>query len=222
VDSSGASKVVIAISVRERIVAGSRLLSCPLGPHQLDALTAFLLLLRRWNRVYNLTAVRDPAEMVPRHILDSLAVAPYLRPPRIIDVGSGAGLPGIPLAIACPDLAVVLLDSNAKRTRFLNQAKAELALDNVVVARARVQSYRCEQGYATVISRAFASPGRFAALAGHLLAPEGRLLAMQGQWKPEQGEPLPAGYRVEEVHQIPVPGLRAQRHLLQIAQDQQH
>ena len=210
------------VPLRFEIAEGGRALSCDLDDRQLDALTGFLLLLQRWNRVYNLTAVRNPADMVARHVLDCLAVVPYLRPPRIVDVGSGAGLPGIPLAIACPNLEVVLLDCNAKRTRFLNQAKADLALGNVSVARSRVESYGSDEGFSTVISRAFASAGTFAGLAGHLLAPGGCLLAMQGRRGREHSDALPAGYRVETTYRISVPGLTAQRHLLQLSQNERH
>lgn len=207
------------VAIRDRISAGAQQLSCPLNERQLDTLTAFLSLLQRWNRVYNLTAVRDLVDMVPRHVLDCLAVACYLRPHRVLDVGSGAGLPGVPLAVACPSLAIVLLDSNAKRTRFLNQVKAELALDNVEVVRARAERYDGGVKFDTVISRAFATPKEFVELAGHLTAADGILLAMQGRDDGRMDITLPAGYRLDQTFRISVPGLTARRHLLQYVRD---
>jgi 16S rRNA (guanine527-N7)-methyltransferase len=206
--------------IRDRISGGAKQLSCSLNNHQLDTLTTFLSLLQRWNRVYNLTAVRDLVDMVPRHVLDSMAVARHLRPHRVLDVGSGAGLPGVPLAVVCPDLEFILLDSNAKRTRFLTQVKAELALDNVEVVSARVERYNRGVKYDTVISRAFAAPAAFVQLAGHLTATDGILLSMQGREDGLTDKTLPAGYRLDQMFRIAVPGSTAQRHLLQIVRDQ--
>jgi len=177
-------------------------------------LLAYLALIGRWNRVYNLTAIRDPAAMLTRHLLDSLAVLPWLQGPRLLDVGSGAGLPGIPLALARPDLDVVLLDSSAKRTRFLRQAKAELGLANVTVVTARVESYQSPEKFATLVSRAFTSLAGFVGSSSHLLAPGGLILAMKGNWPGGESGELPAGFRIEEVIRLQIPGLNEERHLV--------
>jgi 16S rRNA (guanine527-N7)-methyltransferase len=175
-------------------------------------LARFLDRLARWNRVYNLTAVRDPAAMVSRHILDSLAIAPWLCGPRVLDVGSGAGLPGIPLAITHPALHFDLVDSNGKRTRFMIQMQAELALDNITVCHTRIEDYHPEQAAGCVVARAFAPAERLLALTARLCAPEGRILIMQGT----AGTPpvLPGGWHRSGPHRLRIPGLDAERSLL--------
>jgi 16S rRNA (guanine527-N7)-methyltransferase len=177
-------------------------------------LIAYLVLLEKWNRAYNLTAVRDPLEMVPRHLLDSLAVLPWLAGPNVLDIGSGAGLPGIPLAVARPDLAFTLLDSNAKKTRFMLQAAAELGLANVAVVNTRVEDFRPPQPFATLVTRAFASIPDMLAACGHLCAPGCRLLAMKGAVPQGELAALPAGFQVSAVHALEVPGLEARRHVI--------
>ncbi|MGB5210300.1 MAG: 16S rRNA (guanine(527)-N(7))-methyltransferase RsmG [Gammaproteobacteria bacterium] len=179
-------------------------------------LFAYLGLLERWNRTHNLTAVRDPAEMVPRHILDSLAVLPYLHGERIVDVGSGAGLPGLPLAMARPKYRFLLLDSASKRIAFLNHAIARLGLSNVTIAQARVKDYDGKAGFDTVISRAFSSLADFVSWSGHLCAPGGRLLAMKGRIDPGEVANLPAGWQLDQTRRLRVPGLDGERHLLEI------
>jgi 16S rRNA (guanine527-N7)-methyltransferase len=174
----------------------------------------FLALLGKWNRTYNLTAIRDPAEMVTRHLLDSLAIEPHLRGPRVLDVGTGAGLPGIPLALVRPDLSFTLLDSLAKKIRFVRQAIAELGLTNVEAVQARVEDHRPAAPYDTVVARAFASIPDMLALAGHLCARGGRILAMKGGHPRAELEPTPAGFTVEAVRRLSVPGLDAERHLV--------
>lgn len=181
-------------------------------------LATYVALLERWNRVYNLTAVRRAEDMVTRHILDSLSILPWLQGPQILDVGSGAGLPGIPLAIVRPELDFVLLDSNAKRTRFMIQAAAELRLTNVQVVRCRVEDYQPEiGGFDSVLSRAFASLAEFLTHAGRLCAPAGRLLAMKGVHPDDELGRLPAGFVVVGVYALKVPGLDAQRHIVHFA-----
>ena len=138
-------------------------------------------LLEKWNKAYNLTAIRNKAAMIGLHLLDSLAVAPYIQGPRIIDIGTGAGLPGIPLAIYYPELQFTLLDSNAKKTRFVQQAILALGLKNVTVTHTRVEQYEPEQNFDTVITRAFASLPDILKLTSHLLSEQGILLAMKGQ-----------------------------------------
>ena len=179
-------------------------------------LLEFVELLQRWNQAYNLTAVRDPGEMLTKHILDSLAVLPYVHRGPVEDVGAGAGLPGIPLAIALPDTRFVLLDSNGKKTRFMVQAKAALKLHNVEVVQARAEGYRPPVPFATVLSRAFASLGEFVRLAGAGCAPGGRLLAMKGANPEQELAEIPAGFRVLGVHPLKVPGLDAERCVVEI------
>ena len=180
-------------------------------------MAAYLALLERWNRAYNLTAVRDPDAMVVRHLLDSLSILPWIEGPRVLDVGSGAGLPGIPLAIARPALTFCLLDSNGKRTRFLNQAAAELQLPNVHVLRARVEDYHPNSLFNSVVSRAFATLADLLANAGRLCAPDGRLLAMKGVFPDDELARLPPGYALVGVYPLHVPHLEAERCLVHLA-----
>jgi 16S rRNA (guanine527-N7)-methyltransferase len=186
---------------------------------QLDTapLGRYLDLLEKWNRVYNLTAIRDRERMVTHHLLDSLAILPYVKGPRVLDVGSGAGLPGILLAIADRALQVTLLDSNQKKTAFLRQAVAELGLKNVAVETARVESWPTSARFATIVSRAFADLGEFVAAAAHLLAPGGILAAMKGADPREEIEAMRKGFQVVKVVKLAVPGLDAERHLVIVA-----
>ncbi len=181
-----------------------------------DRLAAYLALLARWNRVYNLTAVRSIDEMVPRHILDSLAILPWVKGERVLDVGSGAGLPGIPLAIVKPEWSFELLDSNGKRVRFLTQAVAELQLGNVRVVHSRAQDYQPEVGFDSIVCRAFASLAELLGCAGRLCALGGNVLAMKGVYPKDEIEELPPGYALAGVHSLDVPDLRASRHLVQL------
>lgn len=192
----------------------SAALGLALADTQIATLERYLDLLEKWNRVYNLTAIRERSRMVTHHLLDSLAVLPHVRGPRVLDVGSGAGLPGIPLAVASPALHVTLLESNHKKSAFLTQAVAELQLANVQVVTERVESWQTETRFDTIVSRAFAELGEFATLAGRLLAPQGVLAAMKGVHPFEEIERLPQGYRVQQVIRLRVPGLDAERHLV--------
>jgi 16S rRNA (guanine527-N7)-methyltransferase len=176
----------------------------------------YLALLQKWNRIYNLTAVREPSKMVGQHLLDCLAVAPHLDARTIVDVGSGAGLPGIPLALALPRASVTLLESSHKKAAFLQQVKIELKLDNVAVACERVETWQPGAKFEMVISRAFSDLAEFVALAGRHVAPGGRLAAMKGIYLHEEVTQLPAGWWLQEAVALVVPGLRAQRHLLLI------
>jgi 16S rRNA (guanine527-N7)-methyltransferase len=175
----------------------------------------YVELLAKWNQAYNLTAVRDPVEMVTRHLLDSLAIAPFLCGGRVLDVGSGAGLPGIPLALTFPERQFVLLDSNGKKTRFMVQAVATLGLLNVEIVPARVEDYRPAEPFATVVSRAFASLTDFLRLTGQLCAPDGCWLAMKGEAPETELQALPPGLTAQ-VRVLRVPGLDAQRCVVQI------
>ncbi len=175
----------------------------------------YLALLAKWNKVHNLTAVREPGQMVVLHVLDSLSVLPHIASAKtLLDVGSGGGLPGIPLAIARPDLAVTLLDASHKKAAFLTQAKAELGLANVRVECARVEHWQPGRTFDVVVSRAFADLAEFVEQARHLVAPGGRLLAMKGVHPFEEIARLPATHRVENVVELAVPSLAAKRHLV--------
>lgn len=180
-----------------------------LPPGAQATLLGYLELLAKWNRTYNLTAVRDPADMVSRHLLDSLAVLPFVRGKSVADLGSGAGLPGIPLAIARPGLTVTLVESNGKKTRFLREAARSLPLPNVRVFDARVEIVGGL--FDTVTSRAFASLRDTLLWGGHLLAPGGHLLALKGRSDANELAAVPAGFRVEAVHALMVPGVTGER-----------
>ena len=157
----------------------------------------YLQLLNKWNQAYNLTAVRDMAAMVPRHLLDSLAVLPWIKGARLLDVGTGAGLPGIPLALALPELEVVLIDSNGKKTRFLNEVKRALSLNNVEVIQTRIENYHPSQGFDTVTSRAFSELGQMIQWTEHTIAPRGIWLAMKGRFPETELASIGYPYRVE-------------------------
>jgi 16S rRNA (guanine527-N7)-methyltransferase len=176
----------------------------------------YLALMQKWNKTYNLTAVREPSKMVSHHVLDCLAIAPHLEARTILDVGSGAGLPGIPLALALPQAAVTLLESNHKKAAFLQQAKTELKLDNVAVACERVENWQPGNSFEVVTSRAFSDLAEFVALAGRHAAQGGRLAAMKGIYPHEEITQLPNPWQVHNAIALTVPGLRAQRHLLLI------
>lgn len=179
-------------------------------------LLQYLSLLEKWNRAYNLTAVRDPEQMVPRHLLDSLAVRPHVVGPRVLDVGTGAGLPGIPLALSLPALHFTLLDSNAKKTRFVTQAVHVLGLANVTVVQTRAEKFQPAEKFDTLIARAYASIPDMLAATRHLCAPRARWLAMKGVFPQEELAAIPAEY-VAEVKHLHVPGLEAARHVVIIA-----
>ncbi|OFZ86147.1 MAG: 16S rRNA (guanine(527)-N(7))-methyltransferase [Betaproteobacteria bacterium RBG_16_64_18] len=191
-------------------------LRLPLGKDQQGLLLQYLVLLDKWNQVYNLTAIRDLTKMVEAHLLDSLSAVPLLAGESVLDVGSGAGLPGIPIAVAKPGWEVTLLDSNHKKAAFLRQAVAELALKNANVVCERVESWVAPKKFEVIISRAFSDLGEFVSLAGGLLAPGGVIAAMKGLHPFEELERLPSGFRVKEVRGLQVPGLGAERHLVLI------
>jgi 16S rRNA (guanine527-N7)-methyltransferase len=199
------------ISSLRRGIAG---MSLALPAAAIDQLADYLALLVKWNRVYNLTGVRDEAKLVTHHVLDCLAVVEHLPPGNVVDVGSGAGLPGIPIAIACPDRSVTLVDSNQKKTAFLKQAIAELGLSHANVVSERVEAHRPTTLFKIVISRAFSDLASFVKLAGHLCAAEGVLIAMKGLRPDAELEGLPSSWQVSSTVQLPVPELGASRHLV--------
>ncbi|HQT01240.1 MAG: 16S rRNA (guanine(527)-N(7))-methyltransferase RsmG [Hydrogenophilales bacterium 16-64-46] len=202
------------MSLSHQLAAGIAALGLDLPPEGLARLLAYLALLDKWNRVYNLTALREPERMVSHHLLDSLTAVPYFTGPAVLDVGSGGGLPGIPLAIARPDLQVTLIDSIAKKTAFLQQVKTELGLSNLAVATGRVEAFRPETGFDVITSRAFSDLREFVTLTRHLLKPGGRWLAMKGLYPNEELALLPNGVKVSADHALVVPGLDASRHVI--------
>ena len=198
----------------ETLARGIAALGIELPEDAQAALRAYIDLIAKWNQVYNLTAIRDPQRMAVEHVLDSLAIVPHVAPGRVLDVGSGAGLPGIPLAIARPAWHVTLLDSNHKRCTFLQQASIELKLRNAAVACSRIESFRPDAPFDSVVSRAFSDTAHFARVALPLVAAEGVMLAMKGLYPHEELAQLPAQARLREVVALEVPGLDAQRHLV--------
>ena len=194
------------------LIAGAAVLGVTLDAVMAARLLALLDELARWNRSYNLTSITARAEMITHHLLDSLAVQPLLTGERIVDVGTGAGFPGLPLAIARPEMAVTLVDAVQKKTTFLQQAAIELGLKNVTVHHALVEEMQGQ--YAQISSRAFADLHRFVSLTRHLLAPGGRWLAMKGISPDAEIAALPAGIVVDRVIPLVVPGVDAERHLI--------
>ena len=180
-----------------------------------EPLARYLALLLRWNAAYNLTAIRDPREMVTKHLLDSLAMAPFVADlSSLADLGTGAGLPGIPLAIATPGLRVTLVESNGKKARFMREALRTLALGNAEVAESRIEALDRPGQFAAITARALATLPQILALGGHLLAPDGVLLAMKGARPDDEIAALPIGWALREIHPLSVPGLGADRHLV--------
>jgi 16S rRNA (guanine527-N7)-methyltransferase len=176
----------------------------------------YIALIEKWNRVYNLTAIREPEKMVSHHLLDCLAVVPHLQAKRLLDVGSGAGLPGIPFALVCADTQVTLLDSNHKKAAFLNQVAIELKLNNVEVCSERVESWHTQYRFDVIISRAFSDIGEFVRIARHLLAPGGMFAAMKGLHPYEEIDKLPPDCIVRQVLPLAIPGIEGARHLVLI------
>ena len=182
-----------------------------------EPLLAYLALLVRWNKTYNLTAIRDPQEMVTRHLLDSLAMAPYVSVGTLADLGTGPGLPGIPLAITHPGLQVTLVESNGKKTRFMREAVRKLGLSNARVAESRAEALDEPGQYDNLTARAMDTLDGIIAVGGHLLRPGGKLLAMKGVYPHEEIAQLPADWQVEQVTPLQVPGLVGDRHLVVVA-----
>ena len=198
----------------EQLAQGLAAMGLDLPVERREQLLAYLALLYKWNRTYSLTALREQDKAVSHHLLDSLSILPFVPSGNLLDVGSGGGMPGIPLAIVRPELRVTLLDSNSKKTAFLQQTAIELGLPNISVHGGRVEQYHPTVGFAAITSRAFAELADFVGLSCHLLAPEGVWLAMKGVWPHEEIARLPGNIRVEAVHALPVPGVDAERHLI--------
>lgn len=200
------------MSLQAKLEQGLQQAELNLSENVRQKLLDYLALLQKWNKVHNLTAVRDPEEMVTLHLLDSLSVLPHIKAKRLLDVGSGAGLPGIPLAICLPDLQVTVMDSSHKKASFMRQAKAELDIPNLEVVCGRVEKYQPEQLFDIVISRAFSDLAEFVGLTRHLCAPGAQWLAMKGVYPYEELAQL----KIQPAQVVPlqVPGLAAQRHLV--------
>ncbi|MDW5415347.1 MULTISPECIES: 16S rRNA (guanine(527)-N(7))-methyltransferase RsmG [unclassified Iodobacter] len=205
-------------SLFSELAAGLAELKIDLSMSQAANLLAYVALIAKWNKTYSLTAIREPERMVSHHILDSLAPLPQFKGEniRILDVGSGFGTPGIPLAIARPDWQLFLLDSNHKKTTFLRQVIAELKLTNVTVLTERVELYKPEAPFQIITSRAFAELGEFIKLTSHLLAEDGEWAALKGVYPFEEIAHLPATVKVTHVDHLKVPGIDAERHLVHV------
>jgi 16S rRNA (guanine527-N7)-methyltransferase len=204
------------MSTGDQLKQGLLALGLTLDTDTQQRLLDYIALIDKWNRVHNLTAIRELERMVSHHLLDSLAVSPHLRAAKLLDVGSGAGLPGIPLALANPAMQVTLLDSNHKKTAFLNQAAIELKLKNVAICGERVESWQTEDRFDVIISRAFSDMGEFVRVSRHLLARGGVFAAMKGLHPYEEIDKLPADCKVQQVLPLAIPGLEGARHLVLI------
>jgi 16S rRNA (guanine527-N7)-methyltransferase len=198
----------------EELTLGARELGVDVSEGQHNQLLAYLALLIKWNKAYNLTAVRNPDEMVSRHLLDSLSVIPFIEGERWLDVGSGGGMPGIPLAILFPEMKVTVLDSNGKKTRFLTQVKLELKLENLEVIHSRAEAFQPSLPFTGIISRAFSSLEDFTGWTRHMGDTETRWLAMKGLHPADELVALPADFRLDSTQALAVPGCQGQRHLL--------
>jgi 16S rRNA (guanine527-N7)-methyltransferase len=205
------------VSLQARLAAGATALGLALPAEGCERLLRYLALIQKWNRVYNLTAIRDRERMLTHHLLDSLAVVPHLQGGSVLDVGTGAGLPGIPLALANPSWRVTLLESNHKKCAFLQQALGELRIENASVACARVEQFKPSRRYDVVISRAFSELPEYLRLAGGHCAPGGVIAAMKGIYPFEELRDIPAPYVLGRVVPVTVPLLNdAERHLVLI------
>ncbi len=211
---AGSPEVSAAVDAEAALAEGLAALGIALPAAAQEKLLAYAALLYKWNKTYNLTALRDPDQAISHHLLDSLAVLPFVPQGNLLDVGSGGGMPGIPLAIARPDLAVTLLDSNSKKSAFLQQAAIELALANISVHGGRVEQYHPSVGFSAITARAFSELSDLVRLSRHLLAEGGRWLAMKGVRPDEEIERLPSDIAVEAVHRLAVPGVDGERHLV--------
>ena len=204
-----------AAEAAKALTAGlHELAGCSLQPEQVESLLLYLEQMSHWNRTYKLTAVRNPVEMVPRHLLDSLSVLPWVGEGRLLDAGTGAGLPGLPIAIARPDLQVTLLDSAGKKIRFLNHVKRQIGISNIEPVQARLESWQAAAAFDSIISRAFTSLASFARAVRQAGALKSRLLAMKGRLPADEIDQLPQWVRVDSVEPLLVPGLQQDRHLV--------
>jgi 16S rRNA (guanine527-N7)-methyltransferase len=200
--------------LKDTLYRGLETLSITVNEEQIEALIVYIEQLEKWNKVYNLTAIRNPQDMVVRHLLDSLTLAPWCSGDTFIDVGTGAGLPGVPLAILFPSKEFHLLDSNGKKTRFLIQVKAALGLNNISIHHSRVENFVPENLFDVVLSRAFASLSDMVKGCSHLLSPGGQFFAMKGDVDAAEIDSIAALGGLADVHNLQVPELSEQRHLI--------
>ncbi len=211
------ANVDIGVSHRKLLLQGAIELGVNVSDIQVELLLSYLALLAKWNKTYNLSAIRDTEQMVGRHLLDSLSVVPCVQAcagMRVIDVGTGGGLPGIVLAVMFPDRHFTLLDSNGKKTRFLFQVETQLKLDNVQIENCRVEEHQPTRFYSAVISRAFASLKDMTDGCTHLLEDNGLFLAMKGVYPTDELSELEKRYKVSASHQLRVPGEEGERHIV--------
>ena len=204
-------------SERELLAAGARDLGITLDPSGAERLLKLVHELEAGNAQFNLTAIRDRPGMLRKHVLDSLSLQPYLRGGRVADIGTGAGFPGLPLAVVNPQRRFTLVEATGKKARFVERTALRLGCDNVQVEHARAENYRPHELFDTVVARALSSLADFAAYAGHLCAPDGRLLAMKGKRPDEEISAMPKSFRVLAVHRLRVPGLDDERHLVELS-----
>jgi 16S rRNA (guanine527-N7)-methyltransferase len=207
----------VAAEIESRLAAGLSELGLTLAPAQVEALLTLVMELADWNARFNLTAINDPAEVVDKHLLDSLAVLPYLKGLTVADVGSGAGFPGLPLAIADLDRRYSLIESTGKKVSFLRHACTMLRLPNVEVVQGRAEAMKPKKPFDTIVARALGSLAEFVRVAGHLAGRDGRLLAMKGKVPEQELKAIPTGWKALAVRPIRVPGLDAERCLVELA-----
>lgn len=208
----------VLTDIKNQLIQYIKLIDLPISPLQQASLVQYLALLEKWNKTYNLTAIRDIRQMLVQHVLDSLVIVPHLQlkgeEVRLLDVGSGAGLPGVPIAIAAPGVRVTMLDSNQKKTAFIQQAISELRLANANVVCARVEDWKSEEPFQIITSRAYSELKLFVEQTKHLLVQDGIFAAMKGQFPKDEIDALPSDYVVRNVIKLNVPGLDAERHLV--------
>ena len=206
--------------LRSPLINGAEKLDLDLSNPQIDALLGYLSLMHKWNKAYNLTSVRDPKEMLQKHILDSLAVAPYIHSKSYIDVGTGPGLPGIPLSIVCPSASFTCLDSLGKRVRFMKQVVHELKLTNVEPIQSRVEQHQPDKPYDGVLSRAFASLSDMLTWCEHLIDSSGEFLALKGQYPQDELADIPDNIALVSTHKLEVPYMVGERNLIVLKKHQ--
>ncbi len=202
--------------LRGPLVTGARELGIALDDTQREQLLTLLSELLEWNSRFNLTAIRNPAEMLSKHLLDSLSVHPYLHGRTVADIGTGAGFPGLPLAVVNPDRQFALIEATRKKARFVEHAVERLRLANVGVVNARAENHRPAARFDAVLARALGNLSEFVRVAGHLCAPRGKLLAMKGKPPHAEIDEVPHDWRVAALHRLHVPGLDAERHLVEL------
>ena len=200
----------------QQLADGIKQLNLNIDEEKQELLLRYLEQLAKWNKAYNLSGIKDPGSMLTLHLLDSLSILPFISETSVLDVGTGAGLPGIPIAICKPKTEISLLDSNGKKARFLFQAITQLSLKNTEVINNRVENYQSPKSVDIVVSRAYSSLAQFISQTRHLLGEKSKLLAMKGHYPQTEIDALPEGFKLLEVHKLHIPGEAGARHLLEI------